>query len=111
MSRVSNGVMVITLNGNEYTLKNTVAAIEGIEQKLGGSLLDAANACTKMAFGAAAVILGAGAGLTTKESMARLKKDIAGEGVEKATTCAADFLTMILNPSDAESEGESEGEE
>ncbi|MEM1142726.1 MAG: hypothetical protein AAGI88_09090 [Pseudomonadota bacterium] len=111
MSRVSKGVMTITLNDNEYTLKATIAAIEAIENRFQGGMVAAAQACVKLSFQDAAYILSKAASLKG-EDVKRLKQDILVDGVQAAAEHAADYLQMLINPEEAEAEeGDASGEE
>lgn len=109
MSRVSKGVMEVSINETDYTLKATVSAIEAIEQRYQGGMVAAAQACMKLSFGDAAYIIGKAANLT-KDETKKLKENIVADGIESAAGIAADYLQMLLNPEDTDSEGESSGE-
>lgn len=111
MSRISNGTMVVTINGHEYTLKATIAAIEAIENRFGGGMVAAAQACVKLSFQDAAFILGKAAGLG-KDALKELKENIVVDGIESASGIAADYLQMLINPDRAElnAEGDDSGE-
>lgn len=110
MSRISKGVMEVTLNETDYTLKATVQAIESIENRFGGGMVAAAQACMKLSFQDAAFIIGAAAGLS-KDAKKTLKENIMLEGIENAAHIAADYLQMLLNPEGVQaSEGDESGE-
>lgn len=110
MSRIGKGVMQVTLNETEYTLKATIGAIESIENRFGGGMMAAAQACIKLSFQDAAFIIGKAAGLA-KDDQKRLKENIMMEGIEATSTIAAEYLEMLLNPEKVEvAEGESSGE-
>ena len=40
MSRISKGVMEVTINETDYTLKATVSAIEAIENRYQGGMVE-----------------------------------------------------------------------
>lgn len=111
MSRISKGVMSVEVNGQEYTLKATIAAIESIEQRFQGGLVSAAQACMKLSFTDATFILSKAANLN-KEQTKELKNNIVAEGIESATTYAAEYISMLINPEGQETEEDDEpGEE
>jgi len=110
MSRVSNGVMDVEINGNDYRLKATVAAIESIEQKFSGGMAAAAQACMQISFSNATFIIAKGANLN-KDQQKQLKTDIVADGIEAAATIAAEYIAMLMNPNaEEESEDEPAGE-
>jgi membrane protease subunit (stomatin/prohibitin family) len=110
MSRVGKGVMEVSINDTDYTLKATVFAIEAIEQRFGGGMVAAAQACMKLSFTDAAFIIGKAANLS-KDAQKQLKENIVSEGIEAVSGIAADYLQMLLNPDGApEDDGEPSGE-
>ena len=64
----------------------------------------------KLSFGDATYIIGKAASLS-KDDTKKLKENIVAEGIEAASTIAADYLQMLLNPTDAEASGDDSGEE
>jgi len=112
MSRVSNGVREVEINGETYTLKATIAAIEAIEGRFQGSLVNAAQACMKLSFGDAVYIIQKAAGITSKDEVKALKNNILMGGVEAAASAAAEYIGLLINPDQSEpEEGEEEGEQ
>lgn len=109
MSRISKGVMEVTINGEDYTLKATVAAIESIEQRFSGGMVAAAQACMSLSFSHAAFIIGKAANLS-KDEQKKLKENCVFEGIENVSGIAADYLQMLLNPEGTDEEVESSGE-
>ena len=95
MSRIGKGVMHVTLNDTEYTLKATVFAIEQIEARFEGGMMAAAKAAR-----------------LDKPATKQLKEDVLCEGVEAVSTIAAEYIAMLLDPEGRSdrSGGDDEGE-
>lgn len=109
MSRISKGIQEVTIGGHDYTLKATIQAIEEIENRFGGNMLSAAQACMKLGFQDAAFIISKAAGLN-KEETRQLKQNIVSSGIEVAAEIAAKYLSMLLNPEGKDFTDEDPGE-
>ena len=108
MSKLTNGIKEVEINGEDYTLKVTVAAIEAIENRY-GSITGAAQACMKINLQDSAFIISHAASLN-KEQSKKLKQHLSKVGMEQAAVIATDYLGMVLNPNgepDDEDEDES----
>lgn len=97
MSRIGKGVMHVTLNDTEYTLKATVFAIEQIEARFEGGMMAAAQACIKLSFSDAVFIVAKAARLD-KPATKQLKENVLFEGIEAVSTIAAEYIAMLLDP-------------
>jgi len=109
MSRISKGVMVVEIDGHEYTLKATVSAIEAIERKYPNGMMQVGQAIASVSVGAISFILGKAAGLD-KTGIEVLKERIISHGLADSSEIAADYLNMLLNPNGEEASEDSSGE-
>jgi len=104
MSKTQHGTFTVTLEGEDYELRPTLAAYRQIQQRFGG-LRGALEAIGKLNVDHLVAIIKAGAGLEKRDAKG-LDEAVFNQGIADVTEQVAPFLTALFNP---RGEGESEG--
>jgi hypothetical protein len=96
MSKTLHGTTVITLEGEDYQLVPTLAAVRNIEAHFGG-LRGAAQAINSMSVDGCAAIIVGGAGLSGKDAEAIAEK-VWQAGVLDVSITLNKYLVALYNP-------------
>lgn len=96
MSKTLFGTLEITLDGETYTLKPTLAAVRAIEAHFGG-LRGASQALNALSIDGCAVIIAGGAGLTGK-AVEAVAEQVWQSGVVEVAVQLNAYLTALYNP-------------
>ncbi|VVM93815.1 hypothetical protein PS673_02927 [Pseudomonas fluorescens] len=101
MSKTLHGTTTIILDGEDYQLMPTLAAVRSIEAHFGG-LRGAAQAINALSVDGCAAIVAAGAGLTGKEAEA-LPQKVWEAGVLEVSITLNNYLVALYKPRGSES--------
>jgi hypothetical protein len=114
MSRATYGTVEADIDGETYTLKVTLDAIEKIENRWGG-MRTVVESCSDLSFDGAAYIIAAACNIGQRE-LKPLKEAILKEGLINVIPKVTEYVMLLINPTgkdldddDVESD-DSEGE-